>query len=133
VVLDLLLAAAKQNKRFNVYVTESRPSLSGYVPYCLSCPLRRCCPLRPFSIAIYHLLRPLVSVVVVVVGVSRLTLCGPCCVLRHDMAAKLTEAGIPVTVIPDTAVGYTIEKVDFAIVGSEAVVESGGIINTIGT
>lgn len=49
------------------------------------------------------------------------------------MAEKLQVKGIPVTVIPDAAVGYVMERVDLVMVGAEAVVESGGIINTIGT
>ena len=48
-------------------------------------------------------------------------------------AELLRELGIPVTIIADTAVGYMMEKVDLAIVGAEAIVESGGIINTVGT
>ena len=31
----------------------------------------------------------------------------------------------------DLAVGYIIEKIDFVLVGAEAVVESGGIVNTV--
>eukprot|EP00052_Salpingoeca_macrocollata_P005134 m.45645 g.45645 ORF g.45645 m.45645 type:complete len:300 (-) comp14687_c0_seq2:214-1113(-) len=80
VVEAVLLAAASNNKRFSVLVTETRPSCSGL-----------------------------------------------------EMAERLKQAGIPTTVIPDSAVGYVTEKVDFAVVGAEAVVESGGIINTIGT
>ncbi|ESK96947.1 translation initiation factor eif-2b subunit alpha [Moniliophthora roreri MCA 2997] len=48
-------------------------------------------------------------------------------------AEKLTAAGIPCTVILDSAVAYAIEKVDFVLVGSEAVVESGGLINAVGS
>lgn len=44
---------------------------------------------------------------------------------------KLRTAGIPVTVFPDSAVGYIMEKVDLVILGAEAIVEGGGIINTI--
>ncbi|NXU12131.1 EI2BA factor, partial [Pardalotus punctatus] len=40
---------------------------------------------------------------------------------------------IPVTVILDAAVGYIMEKVDLVLVGAEGVVESGGIINKIGS
>ncbi|NWZ43598.1 EI2BA factor, partial [Brachypodius atriceps] len=40
---------------------------------------------------------------------------------------------IPVIVILDAAVGYIMEKVDLVLVGAEGVVESGGIINKIGT
>lgn len=73
------------------------------------------------------------------------------------MAKALEEVGIPVTVIAvyiciytiwsmtivelpslslmplfqDLAVGYIIEKIDFVLVGAEAVVESGGIVNTV--
>ncbi|XP_077995628.1 translation initiation factor eIF2B subunit alpha-like [Glandiceps talaboti] len=51
----------------------------------------------------------------------------------YVMANKLREVGIPVTVILDSAAGYIMEKVDMVIVGAEGVVESGGIINKIGT
>lgn len=111
VVFEVLKKAAQEKKRFNVYVTESRPSCTG-----------------------------------------------------HRMATCLTACGIPVTVIPDAAVGHVgcsapapllsalrgvivslpkcsllargaqvIEKIDCCLVGAEAIVESGGIINTIGT
>lgn len=49
------------------------------------------------------------------------------------MAAALQNINVPVTVILDAAVGYIMEKVDLVIVGAEGVVESGGIINKIGT
>lgn len=49
------------------------------------------------------------------------------------MQQELKEAGVPSTVILDSAVGYMMERVDFVLVGAEAVVESGGIINKIGT
>lgn len=45
----------------------------------------------------------------------------------------MRDAGIPCALIPDTSIGYTIEKVDFVIVGAEGVVRNGGIINQIGT
>jgi translation initiation factor eIF-2B subunit alpha len=48
-------------------------------------------------------------------------------------AERLTEAGIPVTVILDSAVGYFMERVDIVLLGAEGVVESGGIVNKIGT
>ncbi|NWI57958.1 EI2BA factor, partial [Calyptomena viridis] len=47
--------------------------------------------------------------------------------------ATLRNLNIPVTVILDAAVGYIMEKVDLVLVGAEGVVESGGIINKIGT
>eukprot|EP00047_Mylnosiga_fluctuans_P010376 m.15983 g.15983 ORF g.15983 m.15983 type:complete len:273 (-) comp3086_c0_seq1:55-873(-) len=77
-VLEVLLAAAKKNRLFSVYVTESAP-------------------------------------------------------LGQMMAESLRAEGIPVTIIADAAVGYVIERVDMVMVGAEAVVESGGIVNTIGT
>ncbi|XP_035690493.1 translation initiation factor eIF-2B subunit alpha-like [Branchiostoma floridae] len=49
------------------------------------------------------------------------------------MHNKLVEAGIPSTVILDAAMAYIMEKVDLVMVGAEGVVESGGIINKIGT
>ncbi|KAF8636697.1 hypothetical protein AX17_003502 [Amanita inopinata Kibby_2008] len=48
-------------------------------------------------------------------------------------AEALSAAGIPATVILDSAVAYVMEKVDFVLVGSEAVVESGGLINAVGS
>ncbi|KAF7304859.1 Translation initiation factor eIF-2B subunit alpha [Mycena kentingensis (nom. inval.)] len=48
-------------------------------------------------------------------------------------AEELAAAGIPCTVVLDSAVSYIMEKVDFVLVGSEAVVESGGLINAIGS
>ncbi|KAK9729757.1 translation initiation factor eIF-2B subunit alpha [Basidiobolus ranarum] len=80
VVMLLLLKAASQNKRFRVYVTESRPLCKGL-----------------------------------------------------EAAKVLREAGIPTTIILDTAVGYIMEKVDAVFVGAEGVVENGGVINQIGT
>ncbi|XP_055347334.1 translation initiation factor eIF-2B subunit alpha-like [Paramacrobiotus metropolitanus] len=49
------------------------------------------------------------------------------------MHEAMTECGIPSTVILDAAVGYIMEKVDLVILGAEGVVESGGIINKIGS
>jgi len=46
---------------------------------------------------------------------------------------SLSKAGIPCTVILDSAVAYAIGKVDLVLVGSEAVVESGGLINAVGS
>ncbi|KAH9180523.1 nagb/rpia/CoA transferase-like protein [Lactarius sanguifluus] len=45
----------------------------------------------------------------------------------------LTAAGIPCTVVLDSAVAYVMDQVDFVLVGSEAVVESGGLINAVGS
>nr|ACO08996.1 Translation initiation factor eIF-2B subunit alpha [Osmerus mordax] len=50
-----------------------------------------------------------------------------------QMAEALRKLNVPVTVVLDAAVGYVLEKVDLVIVGAEGVVESGGIINKIGT
>ena len=46
---------------------------------------------------------------------------------------ELTAAGIPCTVILDSAVAYMISKVDLVLTGAEGVVESGGILNALGT
>ncbi|KAJ2004491.1 translation initiation factor eIF-2B subunit alpha [Coemansia thaxteri] len=80
VIMGLLRRAVKQNKRFRVYVTESRPDQSG---------------------------------------------------LRA--AAELQKLGVPCEVILDAAVGYIMQKVDLVLAGAEGVVESGGLINKIGT
>ncbi|KIM49147.1 hypothetical protein M413DRAFT_60031 [Hebeloma cylindrosporum] len=48
-------------------------------------------------------------------------------------AQALTAAGVPSTVILDSAVAYAMDKVDFVLVGSEAVVESGGLVNAVGS
>ncbi|KAL5511586.1 GCN3 [Sanghuangporus vaninii] len=45
----------------------------------------------------------------------------------------LATAGIPCTVVLDSAVAYVMDKVDLVLVGSEAVVESGGLINAVGS
>lgn len=48
-------------------------------------------------------------------------------------AEKLADVGIPVTVILDSAAAYVMERVDIVLMGAEGVVESGGIVNKIGT
>lgn len=45
----------------------------------------------------------------------------------------LVAAGIPCTIVLDSAVAYVMDNVDFVLVGSEAVVESGGLINAVGS
>ncbi|OSX65206.1 hypothetical protein POSPLADRAFT_1134495 [Postia placenta MAD-698-R-SB12] len=55
--------------------------------------------------------------------------------MRHRLKTyeTLTAAGIPCTVVLDSAVAYVMDRVDFVLVGSEAVVESGGLINAVGS
>nr|WCZ58389.1 translation initiation factor eIF-2B subunit alpha [Paratrimastix eleionoma] len=48
-------------------------------------------------------------------------------------AKELAEHRIPVTVIPDIGVGAIMPRVDFVLVGAAAVVESGGVVNRLGT
>ena len=48
-----------------------------------------------------------------------------------EAAAVLAKAGIPVTVILDSAVAYHMEQVDLCVVGAEGVVENGGIVNKV--
>ena len=52
---------------------------------------------------------------------------------RIKTCEALTAAGVPSTVILDSAVAYVMDKVDFVLVGSEAVVESGGLVNAVGS
>jgi translation initiation factor eIF-2B subunit alpha len=47
--------------------------------------------------------------------------------------ADLRAHNVPVAVIPDSAVAYSLGKVDMIIVGAEGVVENGGIISRLGT
>ncbi|KAH7296729.1 hypothetical protein KP509_26G036500 [Ceratopteris richardii] len=50
-----------------------------------------------------------------------------------QMAKEMVAIGVPITLIIDSAVAYTMESVDMLLVGADGVVESGGIINMIGT
>lgn len=52
---------------------------------------------------------------------------------RYWAARQLQKAGIPVEVVLDAAVAFVMDKVDIVLSGAEGVVESGGIINQIGT
>ncbi|KAJ3404826.1 hypothetical protein HDU80_002288 [Chytriomyces hyalinus] len=45
----------------------------------------------------------------------------------------LSKLNVPVKLVPDSAVGFVMEKVDLVLVGAEAVVENGGLINQMGT
>eukprot|EP00959_Pyramimonas_sp_CCMP1952_P281229 5878985-Pyramimonas_sp.AAC.1 len=49
------------------------------------------------------------------------------------MAEELIAGGIPTTLVLDSAAAYMMERVDMVLIGSEGVVENGGIINKIGT
>ncbi|XP_045171611.2 translation initiation factor eIF-2B subunit alpha-like [Mercenaria mercenaria] len=80
VIQHVLKEAAQSKKRFEVFVTESRPNDAGV-----------------------------------------------------KTLEELRACGIPTTLILDSAVGYVMEKVDMVLCGAEGVVESGGIINKIGT
>jgi translation initiation factor eIF-2B subunit alpha len=44
-----------------------------------------------------------------------------------------TETSIPVTVVPDAAMAYVMERVDLVLTGADAVVENGGVVNQCGT
>ncbi|CEH18675.1 Translation initiation factor 2B, alpha subunit (eIF-2Balpha/GCN3) [Ceraceosorus bombacis] len=46
---------------------------------------------------------------------------------------ELQAAGIPCTVVCDSAAAYIMSKVDLVLVGAEGVCESGGLLNAIGT
>lgn len=53
--------------------------------------------------------------------------------LGYETAHELKKAKIPVKVILDSSIAAIMSDVDFVLVGAEGVVESGGIINRIGT
>ncbi|XP_066928406.1 translation initiation factor eIF2B subunit alpha-like [Clytia hemisphaerica] len=80
VIIHLLVQAAKMNKKFTVYVTESMPDQQGL-----------------------------------------------------ETKQILEQHNISCKVILDSSVGFIMERVDMVLLGAEAVVESGGIINKIGT
>jgi len=46
---------------------------------------------------------------------------------------SLLQKNVPVTLISDSSVAFIMENIDLVLVGAEAVVENGGILNTIGT
>lgn len=50
-----------------------------------------------------------------------------------QMAEDLCKLGIEAVTILDCAMGYIMEKVSMVVVGAEGVLESGGIVNKIGT
>lgn len=51
----------------------------------------------------------------------------------HHTVADLRAHNVPVATISDSAVAYSLGKVDMVIVGAEGVVENGGIISRLGT
>ena len=51
----------------------------------------------------------------------------------RKMRDELHASGIPSQCVLDASVAYNMERITFVLIGAEAVVESGGIINKIGT
>jgi len=51
----------------------------------------------------------------------------------HSIVRDLRAKNVPVATIPESAVAYSLGKVDMVIVGAEGVVENGGIISRLGT
>jgi translation initiation factor eIF-2B subunit alpha len=49
------------------------------------------------------------------------------------LSNELAKLDVPVKLVIDSAVAYTMDDVDMVIVGADGVVESGGIINMMGT
>lgn len=45
----------------------------------------------------------------------------------------LQAAGVPCSLILDSAVAYVMDKINLVLLGSEAVVESGGLVNAVGS
>lgn len=46
---------------------------------------------------------------------------------------EMAKLGVPVKLLIDSAVAYTMDEVDMVFVGADGVVESGGIINMMGS
>lgn len=51
----------------------------------------------------------------------------------HIMAANLSKAGIPVTLIVDSAVSSVVKKADLFLTGCDAILADGSLVNKIGT
>ncbi|KAL3320652.1 Translation initiation factor [Cichlidogyrus casuarinus] len=51
----------------------------------------------------------------------------------QSMYQLLTKRGISCSLIPDTAIAYVMPETDAVLLGAEAVVESGGILNRLGS
>ena len=51
----------------------------------------------------------------------------------HITAEQLREAGVPVTLIVDSAARRYLDKVDHVVVGADSIAADGGVINKIGT
>lgn len=49
----------------------------------------------------------------------------------YRAAGVLAAAGVPVTVVLDSAVGYHMEVADLCVTGAEGVLENGGIVNKV--
>lgn len=49
------------------------------------------------------------------------------------LSNELAKLDVPVKLLIDSAVAYTMDEVDMVLVGADGVVESGGIINMMGT
>lgn len=49
------------------------------------------------------------------------------------LSNELAKLDVPVKLLIDSAVAYTMDEVDMVFVGADGVVESGGIINMMGT
>lgn len=49
------------------------------------------------------------------------------------MVRELTKHGVSCTLVPDTALGYIMPEIDAVVLGAEAVVESGGVLNALGS
>lgn len=49
------------------------------------------------------------------------------------LANELAKLDVPVKLLIDSAVAYSMEEVDMVFVGADGVVESGGVINMMGT
>lgn len=50
---------------------------------------------------------------------------------REEAAKLLVQKGLPVTVVPDSAMGAVMDRADLCLVGAEGVMENGGIINKV--
>uniref|UniRef100_A0AAX7TXG7 Translation initiation factor eIF2B subunit alpha n=1 Tax=Astatotilapia calliptera TaxID=8154 RepID=A0AAX7TXG7_ASTCA len=111
VVLRVLEKAAAEKKRFSVYVTESQPDAAG----------------QHMAEALRKLNVPVTVVLDAAVGWIQM-------LITSDFNVMSLVNVICISFVFSVILyRYVLEKVDLVIVGAEGVVESGGIINKIGT
>lgn len=113
------------------YLSETRPAfLQKITDVALNCfKDNQNVLVHGFSNVVSHILIQAAEIFHITVLVTE---CRPFCE-GYIMCENLQKHGIPYRLIVDNAVASVMDGVDMVMVGAEAVVESGGVINRIGT